>query len=187
MAAQEHSKQLTNLLDTTKSATREIQDFLVNAKVASERLEQILLVRNTQDARQVEILENMEGRSVETQGLFADLSQQQKSFLARLQETVNGACNKIHQVSSAHRSLENWIKTIVQYCKEIISLVTRNTKLLLSLHTMLVKLERTLSIARVDLPILEFENPFGIKMALPFQLCETWEVSGLMFFVLLLS
>ena len=187
MATREHSKQLTNLLDTTQSAASEIRDFLVNAKVASERLEQIILVRNAQDARQAEILETMEGRSVETQGLFADLSQQQKSFLARLRDTVNGACNKVHQISSIHKNLENWIKTIVQYCKDIISMVQRNTRLLLSLYEMLAKLERTLSIARVDLPILEFENPFGIKMALPWQLCETWEVRRTKNFARLLS
>ena len=168
---------MKQFVDTTQSATVEIWDFLVGAKMTSELLEEIVLARNRQDVREVQILETMACHSYETQSLVTDLSQQQTSVLAKLQDTMSSACSTINQVSSIHRSLESWIKNIVQYYAEIITMIERNTRLLLSLYGILAKLERTLSTAGIDLPILEFETPLRVKMALPFQLCETWEVS----------
>lgn len=73
--------------------------------------------------------------------------------------------------------MEQWIKTIVGHCKQIIAMVQRNTELLLSMHGLLAKLETLLTSSKVDLPSIVFENVLGIKMLLPFQLCDTWKVS----------
>jgi hypothetical protein len=48
---------------------------------------------------------------------------------------------------------------------------------LLELRTMLENLESKVIQVGIHLPILVFQDPFGEKMALPWQLCQTWTVS----------
>lgn len=56
------------------------------------------------------------------------------------------------------------------------SMVEKNTQTLLALHATLTKVMTLQNPSRINLPILEFENPFGHKMALPYQMCDSWNV-----------
>jgi hypothetical protein len=175
---QAYTSQLKKLISTTEAASTEIQKFLVDAKAASERLEELIKSGNLTQAEQVRILTTMENKSTETQKLVKDLSQWHQNYAAGVREAVNNAQAQVVKLFSLKQYMEEWIIKIVEYCKEITAKVQRNTDILLSLHAMLAKFEFLLGRARIDLPAVVFENVFGIKMLLPLQLCDTWDVSA---------
>ena len=159
------SDQLKALVNTTDGASREIRTFLFEAKASSERLEELMVMANSVQAEQGIALKSVEQNTSKA-----------SSILGTLAGTVGSASTQLVKLFSLTEHLEEWIKAIVQYCKDIIALVRQNTHLLLSLHGIMTRLEVVLRQPGINLPILEFENPFGIKMALPFQMCDTWEV-----------
>ena len=174
---QAYASQLKKLISSTDVASTEIKKFLVDAKVASERLEELIKSGNLTQAEQVRILSTMENKSTETNKLVKDLSQWHQNYAAGVREAVTNAQTHVIKLFSLTKYMEDWIRKIVEYCKEITAKVQRNTDILLSLHAMLAKFELLLSRARLDLPSIIFENVFGIKMLLPLQLCDTWDVS----------
>jgi hypothetical protein len=157
--------QLKALIKTTDSASREICTSLSEAKAFSERLEELVVKANSALTEHGNTLKSVEQNTSKT-----------SRILGTLTGTVGNASTQLVKLFSLTEHLEQWIKAIVQYCKDIIGLVQRNTHLLLSLHGIMTRLEVALRKSGTNLPILEFENPFGITMALPFQMCDTWEV-----------
>lgn len=169
-----YAKQLKQLLDTTAKASAEIQKFLTDAKLASESLERVIRTVHFTQREQIQILKTIEGKSSAVYCEAKSIRKQQKAYTKQFQEATS---TQIAQIRSIKQYMEQWVKTIVEHCKRIIAMVQRNTELLLSIHSLLAKLETLLG-SRVDLPSIVFENVLGIRMLLPFQLCDTWEVSG---------
>lgn len=169
-----HAKQLKQLLDTTAKASAEIRKSLIDAKLASEHLEQVIRTVQFTQSEQHQILKIVEGKSCAAYREVKGIRKQQRAYTKQFKEATS---TQIARIFSLRQYMEKWIKTIVEHCKHIIDMVQRNTELLLSMHSLLAKLETLLS-SRVDLPSIVFENVLGIRMLLPFQLCDTWEVSG---------
>jgi hypothetical protein len=156
---------LKALIITTQTASREIEACLIEAKAGSERLEKLVVAANLAQAEQENSLK-----------LVKENAEKTSSVLDAITDTMGLASSQLVRLFSLTEHLELWIKTVVQYCNEIINLVQRNTGILLSLHGIVTRLESAIRVPGVNCPILEFENPFGIKMALPYQMCDTWEV-----------
>ncbi|EXL73341.1 hypothetical protein FOPG_11392 [Fusarium oxysporum f. sp. conglutinans race 2 54008] len=156
---------LKALITTTETASREIETYLLEAKAGSERLEKLVVAANLTHAEQENTLNLMEQNAEKT-----------SMVLDAITNTVGAASSQLVRLFSFTEHLERWIKTVVQYCNEIIGLVQRNTRILLSLHDIVMRLESAMRAPGVTCPVLEFENLFGIKMALPYQMCDTWEV-----------
>ncbi|KAF5227064.1 hypothetical protein FANTH_14883, partial [Fusarium anthophilum] len=155
---------LKALIITTQTASREIGTCLVEAKAGSERLEKLVVAANLAQTENENTLK-----------LVKENTEKTSSILDAVTDTMGVASSQLVRLFSLTEHLEIWIKTIVQYCNEIIDLVQRNTDILLSIHGIVTRLESAMRVPGVNCPILEFENPFGIKMALPFQMCDTWE------------
>ncbi|KAM5386027.1 uncharacterized protein FOBCDRAFT_208364 [Fusarium oxysporum Fo47] len=155
---------LKALITTTETASREIETYLLEAKAGSERLEKLVVAANLTHAEQENTVNLMEQNAEKT-----------SMVLDAITNTVEAASSQLVRLFSLTEHLERWIKTVVQYCNEIIGLVQRNTRILLSLHDIVMRLESAMRAPGVTCPVLEFENPFGIKMALPYQMCDTWE------------
>ncbi|KAF4335411.1 hypothetical protein FBEOM_10737 [Fusarium beomiforme] len=155
---------LKALIITTEIASREIKTCLLEAKAGSERLEELVVAANLAQSKQANTLKLVEQNAEKT-----------SSVLDAVTVTVGAASSQLVRLFSLTEHLERWIKTVVQYCNEIIGLVQRNTHILLSLHGIVMRLESAMRVPGVNCPVIEFENPFGIKMALPFQMCDTWE------------
>lgn len=168
-------KQLKQLLDTTAKASAELRKSLIDAKLASENLERVIKTVHFTQSEQLQILKTIEGESSAAYCEVKSIRKQQRAYAKEFQEATSA---QITRIFSLKQYMEQWIKTIVEHCKEIIAMVQRNTELLLSMHGLLAKLETLLAGSRVDLPSIVFENVLGIRMLLPFQLCDTWEVSG---------
>ncbi|ENH64915.1 hypothetical protein FOC1_g10005684 [Fusarium oxysporum f. sp. cubense race 1] len=156
---------LKALITTTETASHEIETYLLEAKAGSERLEKLVVAANLTHAEQENTLNLMEQNAEKT-----------SMVLDAITNTVGAASSQLVRLFSFTEHLERWIKTVVQYCNEIIGLVQRNTRILLSLHDIVMRLESAMRAPDVTCPVLEFENLFGIKMALPYQMCDTWEV-----------
>lgn len=172
---QSYVTQLKVLLETTAHASSEIKKFLIDAEVASKRLEALIKSGNTTLAEQVRVLTIIEDKSTETYETVKDLSRWHKSYSQGVKDALDNAQTHIVKLFSLKQYMEEWADKLIQYCKEIITMVRRNTEILLSLHGMLAKFELLVSRSKVDLPSIVFENVFGIKMVLPYQLCNTWE------------
>lgn len=170
-----NGKQLKQLLDTTAKASAEIRNYLIDAKLGSENLERVIKTVQLTQSEQLQILKTIEGESSAAYCELKSIRKQQRVYAKQLQEATSA---QVTRVFSLKQYMEQWIKTIVEHCKQIIATVQRNTELLLSMHGLLAKLETLLAGSRVDLPSIVFENVLGIRMLLPFQLCDTWEVSG---------
>jgi hypothetical protein len=156
---------LKALITTTVTASREIESCLIEAKAGSERLERLVVAANLAHVEQESTLNLMEQNAEKT-----------SIALDAVTNTIGAASSQLVRLFSLTEHLERWIKTVVQYCNEIIGLVKRNTRILLSLHDIVTRLESAMRAPGVTCPVLELENPFGIKMALPYQMCDTWEV-----------
>ena len=174
---QAHTRQLKLLIETVGTAAAEIKKFLVDAKLSSERLEELIKFGNLSQKELIQISTTLKWESGETHKLVKDLSQWRRKYTAGVQDAVDDSRTQMVKLFSLTKYLEEWMSKIVRYCKEIISMVQRNTELLLSLHGMLAKFEWLLSCSKIELPSIVFENVFGIKMILPYQLCTTWKVS----------
>ncbi|KAF5638009.1 hypothetical protein F52700_4712 [Fusarium sp. NRRL 52700] len=155
---------LKALIITTQTASRDIETCLVEAKAGSERLEKLVVAANLAQTEQES-----------TMKLVKQNAEKTSSVLDAVSDTIGVASSQLVRLFSLTEHLEIWIKTVVQYCNEIISLVQRNTSILLSLHGIVTRLESAMRVPGVNCPILEFENPFGIRIALPFQMCDTRE------------
>lgn len=175
MQSEGHTKQLKQLLDTTAKASAEIRKSLIDAKLASENLERVIKTVHFTQSEQLQVLKTIEGESSAAYCEVKSIRKQQRAYAEEFQKATSA---QITRIFSLKQYMEQWIKTIVEHCKEIIAMVQRNTELLLSMHGLLAKLETLLAGSRVDLPSIVFENVLGIRMLLPFQLCDTWEVSG---------
>ncbi|KAF5549803.1 hypothetical protein FMEXI_4054 [Fusarium mexicanum] len=152
------------LIMTTQTASREIETCLVEAKAGSEQLEKLVVAANLAQTENEDTLK-----------LVKENTEKTSSILDAVTDTMGVASSQLVRLFSLTEHLEIWIRTLVQYCNEIIDLVQRNTDMLLSIHGIVTRLESAMGVPGVNCPILEFENPFGIKMALPFQMCDTWE------------
>ncbi|KAK3332891.1 hypothetical protein B0T19DRAFT_439693 [Cercophora scortea] len=172
----EFAGKLERLLQTTSTAAQEITTFLQDAKTASERLQRQISLGNLTQIQTLGILRMVESRSKETNVLLKRLADSQASSASNLEQSTTEISSHLAKLFPLRAYLEEWIQRIVEYCQEIITMVQRNTHTLLLLHQMMVKLEAAVQKTGIDLPILEFEDPFGVKMALPFQFCDTWEV-----------
>lgn len=170
-----YAKQLKQLLDTTAKASAEVRHFLIDAKLASENLERIIKTVHFTQSEQLQILKTVEGTSSAAYCEAKSIREEQRAYMKDFQEATSA---QITRIFALKQYMEQWIKTIVEHCKQIIAMVQRNTELLLSMHGLLAKLETLLIGSRVDLPSIVFEDVLGIRMLLPFQLCDTWEVSG---------
>ncbi|PNP77017.1 hypothetical protein FNYG_09630 [Fusarium nygamai] len=157
---------LKALITTTETASREIGSCLIEAKAGSERLEGLVVAANSAHAEQERTL-----------GLMEQNAEKSSMVLDVITDTMGAASSQLVRLFTLTEHLERWIKTVVRYCNEIIGLVQRNTRILLSLHNIVMRLESAMRMPTISLPVLEFENPFGIKMALPYQMCDTWETA----------
>lgn len=173
--SQGYAKQLKQLLDTTAKASAEVREFLIDAKLASENLERVIKTVNFTQSEHLQMLKSIEGTSSATYCEAKSIREEQRAYMKDFQEATS---TQITRIFSLKQYMQQWIKAIVEHCKQIIVMVQRNTELLLSMHGLLAKLETLLTGSRVDLPSIVFENVLGIRMLLPFQLCDTWEVSG---------
>jgi hypothetical protein len=163
------AEQLTCLMSTTSMMAREISDFLASSKANAQMLETAVAAARSAESEQAMKLDTIQAATTETGSLVSSLAQ-----------GVGHMSSQLTNLFSLTEHLEGWIRAIVQHCKDIIGQVQRNTGLLLSIHGLLTSLELALrrpEIANI-LPIIELENAFGIKMALPYQMCDTWEVRG---------
>jgi hypothetical protein len=161
------AERLTCLMSTTNMMAREIGGVLASSKANAQTLEAAVAAARSAESEQAIKLDSIQATATETGSLVGGLAQ-----------GVGHISSQLTKLFSLIEHLEGWIRPIVQHCKDIISQVQRNTGLLLSLHGLLTSLELALrrpEIANV-LPIIELENAFGIKMALPYPLCDTWEV-----------
>lgn len=175
MRSEGHAKQLKQLLDTTAKASAEIRKSLFDAKLASENLERVIKTVQFTQSEQLQILKTIKGKSSATFYKVNKIHKEQRAYVKEFQKATS---TQITRFFSFKQHMEQWIKTIVEHCKQIIAMVQRNTELLLSMHGLLAKLETLLAGSRINLPSIVFENVLGIKMLLPFQLCDTWEVSA---------
>lgn len=66
---------------------------------------------------------------------------------------------------------------MVDHCQRILDMVQMNTQIILSMNGLLRRLEVHLATPRVHHPSLVFEDAFGVKLLLPFELCQPWDVS----------
>jgi len=89
------------------------------------------------------------------------------SQAANVNQVTRDVKENIAQTAFVRRYLERWLKAIVHYCKDIISMVEINTRILLELRTMLENVESKIIQVGIQLPILVFQDPFGERMALP--------------------
>ncbi|KAI1323345.1 hypothetical protein F5Y16DRAFT_384007 [Xylariaceae sp. FL0255] len=174
-ANQTFATQLEILIRTTDNASKEIKQFLVDAKIASERLEHQVKSGNMTQEEQTQMLKSIEIKTTDTHQAFRDLARSQGEQAARAEKGMSRLSGQLANMVSFKEHMESWISQIVNYCKSIIYMVEKNTQILLSLHGMMTKVSALLSQSAINLPILEFEDPFGQKLALPFQLCDTWE------------
>ncbi|KAG6355630.1 hypothetical protein INS49_003592 [Diaporthe citri] len=178
-----HAKQLKQLLDTTAKASAEFRKSLIDARLASENLERVIKTVQFTQSEQLQILRTIKGISSTTYYKVQKIHRQQRAYAKEYQKATSA---QITRFFSFKQHMEQWIKTIVEHCKQIIAMVQRNTQLLLSMHGLLAKLETLLAGSRVDLPSIVFENVLGIRTLLPFQLCDTWEgftrLLGVMFY-----
>lgn len=139
-------------------------------------VENVVQSHSLSTAELVKLLHDLQGTNTKTCAMTGKLVKMTKRQTSKINYIAKQSRTQVLNVSSVKRYLTHWTGKVAQYCKEILSMVERNTAILLSLHGMMVKMEMLLA-KGIDLPILQFENPFGIKMALPYHLCETWDVS----------
>lgn len=175
MRSEGHEKQLKQLFDTTAKASAEIRRSLIDAKLATENMEKVIKTVQLTQSEQLHILKAIEGESSAAYCEVRSIREQQRANTEEFQRATSAQMTRIF---SLRQYMEQWIRTIIEHCKQIIAMVQRNTELLLSIHGLLAKLETSLAWSRVDLPSIVFENVLGTRMLLPFQLCDTWEVSG---------
>jgi len=159
------SAQLTCLMTTTNAAAQEIHDFLLSSKATAERLEAAITSAHAAEMERGQAISAIQQTAAETHG-----------WVNSIRATLGNVSTQLTELFSLTKYLENWIRQIVECCKAIICQVQQNTGMLLSLHGLVKSLEMTLRRTGIDLPVLELENPFGVRMALPYQLCNTWEV-----------
>jgi hypothetical protein len=159
------SAQLTCLMKTTNAAALEIHDFLLGSKATAERLEAAVTSAHAAEMERGQAISAIQQTVAETHG-----------WVNSIGATLGNVSTQLTELFSLTKYLENWIRQIVECCKAIIGQVQQNTGMLLSLHGLVKSLEMTLRRTGIDLPVLELENPFGVRMALPYQLCDTWEV-----------
>ncbi|KAI0534576.1 hypothetical protein GGR58DRAFT_520161 [Xylaria digitata] len=171
---QTYLTQLRTLIRTTNDASTEIKRYLVDCKLASEKLESLITSGNMTQQQQTRILKIIENKTNDTRKAVCDLSRRHQHCALGVREAIDDVSSQIVKLFSFKGYMEDWIRQIVQFCKDIIAMVERNTQILLSLHGMMTKLSVLLSRSNIQLPILEFENPFGHTLALPYQLCDTW-------------
>lgn len=152
-------------MQTTNTAAQEIRDFLLSAKASAEQLEAAVTAAHIDQTKQRQTLEAVQTSTTEMH-----------SWMGNMRATLENIPTQLTTAFSLIQHLEKWIQKVVEYCKSIIGQVQRNTEMLLSLHRLVTDLEMSLRRPGIGLPVLDLENPFGIRMALPFQLCDTWEV-----------
>lgn len=157
--------QLTYLMSTTNAMAVEIRAFLASSKVNAQELEAAVAAARSVESEHTLKLDTIQATTTETGSLVGSMAQ-----------GVGRMSSQLTKLFSLTEHLEGWIRAVVQHCKDIIGQVQRNTDLLLSLHGLLASLEGALRRPDITLPILELEDPFGIKMALPYQVCNNWEV-----------
>lgn len=168
-----HTRQLRQLLDTTSEASNEIRTYLVESKIASERLQQIIATMELSRSEHIRIVQAVEGVSSNTCIILEELSEQ-KIRIADAQDSMNALSTTFWSLQSY---MKEWVRTIVDHSQHILNMVQKNTEILLSVNSLLGRLETLLTITKIDLPSLVFEDAFGRKMLLPFQLCDSWDVS----------
>ncbi|KAF3766198.1 hypothetical protein M406DRAFT_330034 [Cryphonectria parasitica EP155] len=160
LVGQGHTEALRKLLDTAKRAATETQRFILGARIASQHLEQAIKATNLTQSEQLQILKIIEGKSSETYSSIQTLAEQQAGHTAGVRDALN---TQMTRFCSFKRYMEEWIEKIVEQCKQLIAMVQKNTETLLSMHAMLAS--------------IVFENVLGIKMLLPYQLCDTWDTT----------
>ncbi|KAK4102634.1 hypothetical protein N658DRAFT_558251 [Parathielavia hyrcaniae] len=157
--------QLTCLMNTTNTVAQGVHEYLASSKAAMERLEvAVVTARQAESEATVNQLQTIQITASESSGLIKNLVQ-----------GVSHMSGQLTKLFSLTEHLKKWIKAVLQACKDIIDRTQRTTGLLLSLHGLITSLEQALRRPDISLPILELENPFGVRMALPYQLCDTWE------------
>lgn len=168
-----HTQQLKQLVDTTNEASNEIRTYLVESKIASERLQQIIGTMDLTRSEHIRIIQAVEGLSSKTCDISEGLLEQ-KIQIADTQDSINALSMTF---GSLQRYMEGWVEAIVDQCQHLLDTVQRNTQILLSMNGLLCRLEMLLTTSKVDFPSIVFEDAFGVKMLLPFQLCNSWDVS----------
>lgn len=172
-----HTEQLAELINSTKSVTQEIQRALVEASVISTKVEQLVHSGQLSSTEQLALLTHINNTTLNSNKLTRRMLTSKTSQAANLNQVTRDVKKNVVQTAFVRQYLEKWLKAIVQYCKDIISIVARNTRILLELQTMLKNLESKVIQVGIHLPIIVFQDPFGERMALPLQICQTWMVS----------
>ncbi|CVK86131.1 uncharacterized protein FMAN_06488 [Fusarium mangiferae] len=135
------------LITTTETTSRDIKTYLLEHKARPKRLVRLMVATSSTRVKQEGTLSLMEQNA-------------EKSSVRLFTLTEH---------------LERWIKTAVTYCNGTIGLVWSNAHILLPLHNIVRRLESAMSMSVISIQVLEFENPFSITMALPYQMRDTWE------------
>ncbi|TVY73694.1 hypothetical protein Focb16_v004986 [Fusarium oxysporum f. sp. cubense] len=139
---------LKALITTAETASREIETYLLEAKAGSERLEKLVVAANLTHAEQENTLNLMEQNAEKT-----------SMVLDAITNTVGAASSQLVRLFSLTEHPERGIKTVVQYCNETIGLVQRNTRILLSLHDIVMRVR-----GLCRLLVVMFYNKPGLRL-----------------------
>ena len=171
------TEQLTAFICTVESATKDIQRTLLQTIVQSTRLEELLHTGQLSSEEQVKILKHIITKST----VCEELAQETLAATSSQARTINQIAKTVQDtVVSAQwvrRKLEKTLKAVIQYGKALITMVDGNTRILVRLERKLGSLETKIMQRGISLPILVLNDPFGEVMALPWQVCDTLEVS----------
>ncbi|KAI0453856.1 hypothetical protein F5B21DRAFT_269944 [Xylaria acuta] len=110
--------------------------------------------------QQMRILATIENKTNDTRRTVSDLSRWHQQEISGVEEAIDGVSTQIVKSFSFKGYMESRIRQIVQFCKDIIAIIEKNTQTLLLLHSIITQLSVLLSRSNINLPILEFENPF---------------------------
>jgi hypothetical protein len=136
-----HTEQLAELINSTTSATQEIQRTLVEASVISTKVEQLVHSGHLSSTQQLALLTHIDNTTINSNKLTRRMLTSTTSQAANLNQVTRDVKENVVQIAFVRRYLKKWLKAIVQYCKDIISMVEINTRILLELRTMLENLE----------------------------------------------
>ncbi|KAF4499635.1 hypothetical protein FAGAP_4185 [Fusarium agapanthi] len=137
--------------------TDHLKALIITTQTASREIETCLVEAKAGSERleKLVVAANLaQTENENTLKLVKENTEKTSSILDAVTDTMGVASSQLVRLFSLTEHLEIWIRTVVQYCNEI-SILSSEILTFYSQST--------------------FENPFGIKMALPFQMCDTWE------------
>ncbi|MCJ1285648.1 hypothetical protein MMC26_004989 [Xylographa opegraphella] len=168
----ELSERLQSLINDTRAASDESRQFYLSAKaVAKSQWDEIERWQTLNEEERIELKKvilsvsesSYETRSwtkilANTVGLWGDKLQGQVGTLASLNNTLSA-----------------YMRRLVVSCASITEMIERNFHTLINVYEVLVRIERMILAKAIEMPHLRFDDPFGETLALPYQMCNTWQ------------